>query len=167
MCVCFFFCLKSIQTCFFLGSKMFLICYKSKYSLNMLYDWKFAEVISLDDWYVFLYSVYVFSWDPECLWFVTNLNIAQICFMIKNSQKWYIVDQQSWLVCFSVFYVCFVCPKSIHICFFHVKILLQKLHFTEYTNCDNFHNHIVCLQAQIPLLNRFLSHLFILYMIFR
>ena len=23
--------------------------------------------ISIDDWYVFLYSVYVFSWDPECL----------------------------------------------------------------------------------------------------
>ena len=116
---------------------MFLICYKSKYSLDMLYDWKFSETISIDDWYVFLYSVYVFSWDPECLWFVTNLNIAQICFIIKNSQKWYILNQHSWLVCFSVFYLCLVCSKSIHTCFFHIKILLQKLHSPEYSNCDN------------------------------
>jgi len=55
-------------------------------------------------------STYVFSWDPECLWFMTNLNIAQICFVIENSQKWYILDQHWWLVCF-------VYQKSIHICF--------------------------------------------------
>ena len=44
-CVCFFFCLKSIQICFFLGSRMFVICYKSKYSSDMFYDWKFSEMV--------------------------------------------------------------------------------------------------------------------------
>ena len=38
---------------------------------------------------------------------------------------------------FSVLCVCFACLKSIQICFFHVKILLQKLHSPEYSNCDN------------------------------
>jgi hypothetical protein len=28
----------------------------------------------------------------ECLWFISDPNIAKICFMIKNSQKWYILD---------------------------------------------------------------------------
>ena len=31
---------------------------------------------------------------------------------------------------FPVFCVCFACLKSIHICVFHIKISLQKLHFT-------------------------------------
>ena len=116
--------------------------------------------------------------------------------MIKYSQKWYSLDQHWWLVCFPIFYVCFVCLKtihiycflvsrmfviyykskyssgmfydwnfpekvhsgsvmmafifsvlcvcffslkSIHICLFHVKILLQKLHSPEYSICDNSH----------------------------
>ena len=36
------------------------------------------------------------------------VNIAQICFMIENSQNWYILDQYWWLVWFLVFCVCFV-----------------------------------------------------------
>ena len=59
-----------------------------------------------------------------------NLNIAKICYMIENSQKWYILHQHWWLVCFLVFCVFFVCSIGIHICFFHIKMLLQKLHFT-------------------------------------
>ena len=59
-----------------------------------------------------------FSWGPDCLWFITNLNIVQICFMIENSQKWDILDQHWWLVCFPVFSVCFVVSKRIQICFF-------------------------------------------------
>ena len=71
--------------------------------------------ISIDDLYVFLYSIYVLS-----RLFVTNynLNIAEICFMIDNSLKWCILGQHWWLACFSVFCVYFVCLKSIHICFF-------------------------------------------------
>ena len=43
--VCFC-CLKSIQMCFFLGSRMFVKKnYKSKYSSNMFYDWKFSEMV--------------------------------------------------------------------------------------------------------------------------
>ena len=132
-------CFPVFCVCFFLGSRIFVICYKSKYSLDMLCDWKFSEMITIDDWYVFLYSVYVFSWDPGCLWFVTNLNIAQICFMIKNSQKWYIMDQQSWLVCFSVFYVCFVCPKASIYVFSMSKSFCKSCISPEYTNCDNSH----------------------------
>ena len=58
--------------------------------------------------------MYVFSWNPEYLWFITNLNIAQICFLVECSQKWYNLDQHWWLVCF-------VCLKSIYICCFFVS----------------------------------------------
>ena len=78
--------------------------------------------------YVFLYvlfahraSTYVFSWDPECLWFVTNLIIAQICFMIENSQKWYILDQHWWLVCFPIFCVCFVLGSRMFVIYYKSK----------------------------------------------
>ena len=133
--------------------------------------------------FIFPKSIQIcFFWVLEYLWLITDLNISWICFMIKNSQKWHTVDQ---LVCFPVFYVCFVfsksiqiwfflgsrmfvikskyssfmfydwkfsqkahsgsvmmacifpvfcvcfaCLNSIHICVFHIKISLQKLHFT-------------------------------------
>ena len=109
--VCFV-CSKSIHICFFMGSRMFVIYYKSKYSSDMFYDWKFSEMVYSGS-VLMLYilfaqkaSTYVFSWDPECLSFITNLNIAQTYFMIENSQKWFILDQHWWLVCFTVFWVC-------------------------------------------------------------
>ena len=43
----FFCCLKSIQICFFLAFRKFVICYKSKYSSDMFYDWKFSEMVHL------------------------------------------------------------------------------------------------------------------------
>ena len=49
---------------------------------------------------------------------IIDLNITQICFMIEISQKWYILNEDWYLVCFPVFCVCFVCLKSIQICFF-------------------------------------------------
>ena len=39
------FCLKSIQICFLLESRMPVICYKSKYSSDMFYDRKFSEMV--------------------------------------------------------------------------------------------------------------------------
>ena len=124
---------------FFLGSRMFLICYKSKSSLDMLYDWKFSEMISIDDWYVFLYSVYVFSWDPECLWFVTNLNIAQICFMmeiLRNGIFW--ISNHDWYVLLYSMYVLFVQRASTYV-FSMSKSFWKNCISPEYTNCDNSH----------------------------
>ena len=39
--------------------------------------------------------------------------------MVEVSQRWYILDQHQWLVCFPVFCACFVCTKSIHMFFSH------------------------------------------------
>ena len=84
-CVCFF-CLKSIQICFFLGSTIFVICYKSKYSSDMFYDWKFSEMISNDDWYVFLYSVYVvFCLKSIQIYFLLESRMPVICYKSKYS----------------------------------------------------------------------------------
>ena len=50
-------------------------------------------ILDVTWWLVyFLCSLYVFLaqrdhfWVPECLWFITTLNIAQICFMVGISQ---------------------------------------------------------------------------------
>ena len=48
-----------------------------------------------------------------------NLNIAQICCMLQKSQKWYILDQHWWLVCFSPLCRFFVLPKGHPNMFFH------------------------------------------------
>ena len=49
--------------------------------------------------------------------------------MIENSQKWFILHQHWWLVCFPPFCVCFVCLKSIHICF----LLASRMFMIYYT----------------------------------
>ena len=43
--LCVFVCLKSIHICFSLGSRMFVIYHKSKYSSVMFYDLKLSEMV--------------------------------------------------------------------------------------------------------------------------
>jgi len=83
-------------------------------------------ILDLPWWLVyFLCSVYVllaqrdYFGNPECLWFITYLNIAQICFMIENSQKWYILDLSWQLVYFLCSMYCHLPKEHPHMFFLH------------------------------------------------
>ena len=41
--------------------------------------------------------------------------------MIENSQKWYILDQHWWLVCFPIFFVCFVLGSRMFVIYYKSK----------------------------------------------
>jgi hypothetical protein len=81
------------------------------------YEW----LICFPVFCVCFWMKYMLFLEAECLLFIPNLNIAQTCFMLENSQKWYILEYYEWLVSFPVFCLYFSCPKSIQICFFHNK----------------------------------------------
>ena len=120
--VCFpvcFVCPKSIQICFFLRSRMFVIYYKSKYSSDMFYEWNFSEMVHpgsalMAGVFSCLLCMFcclkkhpdMFFLVIQCLWFITNLNIAQICFMIEISQK---IAHSGSVMMACMFYVLCVC----------------------------------------------------------
>ena len=130
--VCFV-CSYSIHICFFLGSRMFIICYKSNYSSGMFYDWKFSEMVHPGS----ALMTGMFS-HILCMFFLGS-RMFVIYYKAKNTSDMFydwnfleMVHPASALMTgmFSCILYMFVCPKSIHICFFHIKILLKKLHFT-------------------------------------
>ena len=119
-----------------LGFRMFVIYYNSKYSSNMFYDWNFLEMVHpgsalMTDMFSYILCMFCLPKEHPNMFFLGIQNVCHLLqskyssdmFYNENCQKWYILDHHWWLVCF-------VCPKSIYICFFHTKILLQKLHFT-------------------------------------
>ena len=140
----FLFCLKSIQICFFLGSRMFVICYKCKYSSDMFYDWKISEWYILDQhqWLVCfpVFCVYIFFCLKSIqICFVLGSRVFVICYKSKYSSDMFydwnfseVVHPGSALRTGMFFCIlCMFCLSKEHPhMFFHIKIPLQKLQFT-------------------------------------
>ena len=129
----FFFCLKSIQICFFLGSRMFVICYKSKYSSAMFYNWKFSEIVHPGSGLMTGMSFCVL-----CMFFL-GIQHFVICYKSKYSSDMFydwkfleMVHPGSALMSGMFLHILcmFYLSKEHPHMFFHIKILLQMLHFT-------------------------------------
>ena len=103
---------------------MFVIYYKSKYSSDMFYCWKFSEMVHFGSVMMLVYFLCMFCLFKEP---ILGSRMFMISYKSKYSSDMFydwkfseMVHPGSalWLVCFLVFCVCFVCLKSIQICFF-------------------------------------------------
>jgi hypothetical protein len=148
---------------------MFVIYYKSKYSSDMFYNLKFSEMVhSGSDMMAGMLSVFCVCfacpkrlfWNPECLWFITSLNIAQICFMIEISQKWYILDLSWWLLYFLCSVYVLLAQRACTYVFSISKSFCKSCISPEYSNCDNSHFSLLNLVLQLLRAPRWCRNIF-------